>query len=140
VLLFTVGLGGGSVFPPEIEGKIWSQGRRHHRRHPVDTDQCFRLSRLGHVFPRRVFRPIRNNFPRPDGRPTAVIIYMYLLFQPPPPCTVFSPTSSLLRNITGGGTVQILLLHTLYTYLDIGTRCRLSYVSSVSNPYDVQYF
>jgi len=102
VLLFTVDKGRGSVFLPEIVGKIWPQGRRRHcSRHPVDTDQCFRLSRLGHVFPRRIFRPIRNNFPRPDGRPTAdgvYIIYiynMYFLFQPPPQCTVFSPTSFL---------------------------------------------
>lgn len=127
-------IGGGSVFVPEIERKIWPQRRRRHRRHPVDTDQCFRLSRLGHVFPRRVFRPIRNNFPRPDGRPTAdgvYIIYMHLLFQPLPPRVVFSPTSPFPPQYDCGGEVCIIIIHINIPIMQIFEyiRCSFNYIS-----------
>lgn len=119
-------IGGGSVFVPEIERKIWPQRRRRHRCHPVDTDQCFRLSRLGHVFPRRVFRPIRNNFPRPGGRPTADGVYIIYI------CTFYSNhyhrASSFhrrvlfLRNMTVAARhVNIIIIHIniLCKYLSI---------------------
>lgn len=92
------------IFIRKYRGENMARSPPPPRHHPVDTDQCFRLSRFGHVFPRRVFRPIRNNFPRPDGCLSTTdpknTLCIYLLYSNLYNSTEFSDQYSTCKTLT----------------------------------------